>query len=96
MLKSITQAALTSTMGLAWDMIATGGRVVAFAESWELHEGNEQPAGFVELAVWRAGRAIVITGERLELRANALAVRLGYNDGEVSGMLIHVAVARTV
>jgi hypothetical protein len=96
MLKSITQAALTSTMGLAWKLITTGERVVAFAESWQLHEGNADRAGFVELTVWRAGRAIVRMGERLELRVNALAVGLGYNDGEVSGMLMHLAAAQAI
>lgn len=85
--KLITSTMLVSTMGFAWDMIRAGQRVVAFAESWEAHEGNEQSAGFVELAVWRAGSAIVRMGERLELWANGLAVRVGYNDGEVSGMV---------
>jgi hypothetical protein len=79
MMNSTTQAMLTGTMGFAWRLIATGERVVAFAESGELHEGNEQSAGFVELTVWRAGRAIVVTSERLELRVNALALRLGYS-----------------
>jgi hypothetical protein len=80
----ITQALLTSTMGFAWDTIAAGERVVAFAESWELHEGNEQSAGFVELSVWRAGSAIVNAGEALEPFVNWLGMKLGYRDGEVS------------
>jgi hypothetical protein len=85
MIKSaITQALLTSIMGFAWDIITAGERVVAVAQNWALHEGNEQSAGFVELTVWRTGRAIVVAGERLELWVNAVGMRLGYRDGEVS------------
>lgn len=87
MMKLIAHTMLTSTMGIAWKLIRTGECVVAVAESWELHEGNAQRAGFVELSVWRTGRAIVRMGERLELRVNGLGVRLGYNDGEVSDMV---------
>jgi hypothetical protein len=87
MMKSITQEMLVGAMGFAWDMIRAGGRVVALAESWELHEGNLERAGFVELTVWRTGRAIVAAGESLELRVNALAMWLGYSDGEVSGIV---------
>ena len=86
-MKSIIHTMLTSTMGFAWRLITTGERVVALAESWELHERNKERAGFVELAVWRTGRAIVAAGEGLELRVNALAMRFGYNDGEVSGLV---------
>jgi hypothetical protein len=87
MLKSIARALLTSIMGFAWGTIKVGEDVVAFAESWEVHEGNEQSAGVGELSVWRSGNAIVRMGERLELWVNGLAVRFGYNDGEVSGMV---------
>jgi hypothetical protein len=95
MMKSITRTMLTSTMGFAWDMIKTGERIVAVAERWELTKANEQRAGFVELAVWRAGTAIVGIGERLELKINQFAMWLGYDDGEVSGMLVPLAAART-
>jgi hypothetical protein len=87
MKSAITQALLTRAMGFAWDIITAGERVVAVAENWELHEGNQERAGFVELTVWRAGHATVRMGERLELRVNALAMRLGYGDGEVSRMV---------
>jgi hypothetical protein len=88
MLKSITQVLLTSVMGLAWDAIELGERVVAVAEGWEVHEGNEQSAGFVEVSVWRAGRAIVSSGEHLVLFINSLGVKLGYGDGEVAGWVL--------
>ena len=87
MIKAATQAILTSSMSFAWYTIKSGERIVAFAESWELHEGNQERAGFVELGVNRVGRAIVSAGERLELRVNAVAMRLGYDDGEVSGLV---------
>jgi hypothetical protein len=96
MMNSITRAVLTSTTSFAWKLIATGERVVAFAESWELHEGNQERAGFVELAVWRTGRAIVVAGERLELRVNALAMRSGFCDGEVSGMVVRHAAVQAI
>jgi len=87
MLKLVTRTMLTGTMGFSWKLIATGERVAAFAESWELHGRNEERAGFVELAVWRTGQAIVVAGERLELRVNALAMQVGFSDGEVSGLV---------
>jgi hypothetical protein len=65
----------------------TGERIGAAAERWEVTEANELRAGFVELSVWRAGRAMVRAGESLELFVNWLAMRLGYRDGEVSGMV---------
>jgi hypothetical protein len=91
--KLITSTMLTSAMRFAWRLINTGERVVAFAESWELHEANEQRAGFVELAVWRAGTAIVSMGEGLELAVNRFALWLGHGDGEVSGMVAWPALA---
>jgi hypothetical protein len=87
MMNSITRTMLTSTMGFAWNLIKTGERIVAFADRWELHEGNEQRAGFVELSVWRTGAAIVSIGEGLERAVNRFALWLGYDDGEVSGMV---------
>jgi hypothetical protein len=87
MMKSITRTMLTSTMGFAWKLIRTGGRIVAFAESWELHEGNEQRAGFVELSVWRTGMTIVSIGEVLERSVDRFALWLGYGDGDVSDMV---------
>ena len=86
MMKSITRTLLTSTMGFAWDMIRAGERVVAFAESWKLHEGNEQRAGFIELIVHRTGRALGAAGKRFELGLDALAIRFGFDDGEVTGL----------
>jgi hypothetical protein len=85
--KLIKRSALTGVMGFSWDLIKTGGRIVAYVDSWEVNEANERRAGFVERSVWKAGRIITIAGERLELAVNGLAVRLGYNDGEVSGLV---------
>jgi hypothetical protein len=59
-----------------------------------MHESNQECAGFVELAVWRAGRAIAVAGERLEMWVKALAVSGGYDDGEVSGIVAWPVLAR--
>jgi hypothetical protein len=93
MLKSVTRTMLTSAMGFAWELIKAGGRIVAYAEGWEVTKANEDRAGFVELVVWRAGNAIVCMGERLELSVNSLAMGLGYSDGEVSGIVAWPALA---
>jgi len=49
-------------------------------------EAYDLRAGFVELSLWRAGQAVVRTGEGLDLFTNAVAMKLGCRDGEVSGM----------
>jgi hypothetical protein len=87
MMKSITRTMLTSAMGIAWKLISTGEHVVAYSESWEVTEANAASAGFVERAVWRAGTTILRIGEWLELAVNRAAMGMGYNDGEVSGMM---------
>ena len=87
-MKSITQAMLTNTMGLAWGIIGTGQRIVERSEAIGITDPLKPYAGFLETMVWRRGNAIVSAGEHLELWVNALAMRLGYNDGEVSGLLI--------
>ena len=84
MMNAVTTTMLTSTMSFAWTTISAGERVVAVSERLGLHEKYDERAGFVEQAVWRTGRAIVVAGEALELRVNALAMWLGYNDAEVS------------
>ena len=84
MLKSITRTMLTSTMSFAWKLIRTGERVVEGAESWGV---NDRHASFAELSVRKVGTVITTGGERLELAVNRVALRLGYNDGEVSGMV---------
>jgi hypothetical protein len=94
MLKFITDTMLISTMGCAWSLITTGERIVAAAERWEVHAANELHAGFVELSVWRTGTAIVGIGERLEHGVNRLALRLGFADGAVSGMLVSEQMAQ--
>ena len=91
MMKSITRKMLTSTMDFSWDTIKAGERIVAFAESWG---AKDQHAGFAELSMRQAGTVVTIAGERLELVVNGLALWLGYNDGEVSGMVVWPELAR--
>jgi hypothetical protein len=89
MMKLLERKMLTDTMDFAWCTIGgAGSRVNAFAESWELHEGNQERAGFVELWVWRAGQALRRSGEGLELFVNWLGMKRGYEDGEVAGWLV--------
>ena len=84
MMKSITRTMLTRAMCFAWDIIRSGERIVEACESWE---AEDQHAGLVEMSMWKVGTAFTAGGERLELWVNGLAVRFGYNDGEVSGMV---------
>lgn len=84
MIKSITDAMLTTAMGFAWTLIRAGESTVTFGESWG---AADQCAGFAELSMWKTGRAIIRAGERLELAVNGFALWSGYGDGEVSGMV---------
>jgi hypothetical protein len=77
MMKSIASAMLTSVMSFAWDVIKVGERIVA------LEESCEQARPFAH----RAGRVVTRAGEWLELSINSFAIRLGYGDGEVSGLV---------
>ena len=89
--KLITSTMLTSAMGFSWKLIRAGECVVEAAERWG---ADDQHAGFAELSVWKLGRAITAGGERLELAVNGFALRLGYGDGEVSGMVAWPALVR--
>jgi hypothetical protein len=91
MMKSIALTMLTSTMGFAWKSIRAGEHVVEAAGKWGT---DDYHASLVERSVLTAGNAITAVGERLELAVNKLALRLGYNDGEVSGMVAWPALAR--
>lgn len=84
MLKSITRTMLTSAMGFAWTLIRAGEGVVALSERLG---SDDLRADFAEMSVWRAGQAVVRSGEGLERLVNAVAMTLGYNDGEVSAMV---------
>ncbi len=86
MLRLVTRGMLTGAIGFAWATIKTGERIVAYAENWEITEVNAERAGFVELAVWRVGRAVLRAGERLELAVDEFVMWLGYDDGEVTGV----------
>jgi hypothetical protein len=88
MMKSITDTLLTSAMGFAYDLLNAGERVVAFAERWGVDEAYDLSAGFTERWIHNRGNAITAMGERLELGVNGLAMKLGYRDAEVSGMLL--------
>jgi hypothetical protein len=86
MLKSIMHTILTSILRFAWKLVRTREHIVAFAESWELHEANEKRAGFVELAVWRTGTAVVRIGVALERSVDRFALWVGFSDGDVTGV----------
>jgi hypothetical protein len=90
MMKSIADTMFTSAMGFAWTLIRAGESTVAFGESWG---ANDQHAGFAELSMWKAGRAIAGAGEGLELAVNRFALWAGYDDGEVSSMVAWPALA---
>ena len=90
MLKLGTRAPLTRTMSFAWDIVRLGERIVGATEGWG---AEDQHAGRVEMSLWKLGRAITAGGERLELGTNWLAMRLGYRDSEVSGMVAWPALA---
>ena len=81
MMKSITRTMLMSTMSFAWTLTTADERTSEATKGW----GSDQHASVAEVAVRNAGRAITAVGERLEQATNALAMRLGYRDGEVSG-----------
>jgi hypothetical protein len=94
MIKAITRAMLTGTMDFTCAQIKTGKRIVAFAESWEVNEADAPGAGFAEMSVWRVGSILTAAGEHLELGVNWCAMRLGYYDGEISGMAAWPCLAR--
>jgi hypothetical protein len=89
MINSITRTMLTGTMGFAWELIWAGQHVVGATALW----GADEHASLAERFVGNAGRIITAAGERLELAVNGLAMRLGYNDGAVSGMVAWPALA---
>jgi hypothetical protein len=87
MLKLVERALLTSTMGFAWDLIKAGERIVAYSESWGADEAYDLRAPFAERWIHNRGMSIIAMSERLELSVNWLAMKLGYEDGEVSRMV---------
>ena len=84
MLTSIKGTTLEAAMGFSWALINAGERVVEFSERVG---ANDLGAGLAELLVWKAGRAVVFVGARLEQGANRVAMWLGYEDGELSGVV---------
>jgi hypothetical protein len=86
MTKLITRT-LTSFMGLAWNIVHAGERTVERCEAIGITDLAKPYAGFREKMAWRKGWAMVRAGEGLELSVNWIAMRLGYSDGEVSGMV---------
>ena len=81
MLMSIKSTTLNTAMKLACHLITTGERVVAFSERRGANNLRARPT---EMTLWRAGRVITFAGERLEACVNRVAMRLGYDDGELS------------
>jgi hypothetical protein len=93
MLKLITSTMLTSAMVFAWDVIHTAGRGVERSEAIGIIDPEKPYAGFAEKAKWQISGATVRTGEKLERGVNWFAMKLGYSDGEVSGMVAWPALA---
>jgi hypothetical protein len=87
MLKSITRTLLTSTMGFAWDIISTGERGITRSEALGVTDPEKRYAGGVEKMTYQTRMAMVRVGEGLEMFLNWCGVKLGYSDGEVSGMV---------
>lgn len=71
-MKSITDTLLKPAMVFSGKLINTGERFVEFSERTR---ANDVLAGFTELLMWRTGWAATIAGERLEWRANRVAMR---------------------
>ena len=87
-MKSITRTMLTSTMSRAWDVIHSGERSVERCYAIGITDPEKPYAGFLEMVVWRKGWATVRAGERLETFVNSVAMKLGYDDGELSASLL--------
>jgi hypothetical protein len=86
--KLIKRSALTGIMGFSWDLIKTGERGIERCEAVGITDLAKPYAGFRETMAWWKGWAMVRTGERLEHGVNWFAMRLGYDDGEVSAMVV--------
>jgi hypothetical protein len=86
MMKSITTTMLVSAMAFAWGTIRAGERGVERSEAIGSADLKDY-AGLWETMAARKGCAMVRTGERLELWVSALAMKLGYRDGEVAGLV---------
>lgn len=93
-MKLIKDTMLTSAMGFAWDLIHTGECIVEFSENWDLTEASDLRAGLVERLLHKTGCIVTSAGERLEPAVNNLSMLLGYNDGEVAGMVAWPALAK--
>jgi hypothetical protein len=87
MLKLITSTMLTSVIGFAWDAIRMGERGVERSEAIGIIDPEKPYAGFVEKTKWQISGATVRTCEKLERGVNWFAMKLGYGDGAVSGMV---------
>ena len=86
-MKSIARKTLTSTMGFTWYMTGTWESAVARSEAIGIIDPEKPYAGFAEKTMYRIRLAMVRAGEGLALLVNWFAMRLGYGDGEVSGMV---------
>ena len=87
MLKLITSTMLASAMGFTWDVIRMGGRGVERSEAIGIIDPEKPYAGFAEKAKWQISDATVRTCEKIERGVNWFAMKLGYSDGAVSGMV---------
>jgi hypothetical protein len=86
MMKSITGTMLTSTMSFGFAILDAGDRSLERSDAVEITDPEKPYAGFHEKMLWRTGLTTRFIGEGLVLSVNWLSMKLGYYDGEVSGM----------
>jgi hypothetical protein len=87
MLKATTRTILTSAMGFAGDTARMGERGVERCEAIGIIDPEKPYGGFAEKTKWQISGATVRTGAKLERGVNWFAMKLGYSDGEVSGVV---------
>jgi hypothetical protein len=85
MLKTNTRTMLTSVMLVAWDMIHMAQGGIGRSEAIGIDNPEKPYAGFVEKMTYKRRLVPLRLGEALEWAVNGLAMKLGYDDGEISG-----------
>jgi hypothetical protein len=83
--KNATDAMLTPALWLSWKLMNAGDFAKDHADRWGADDHAR--AGFSEVTVLRLSEALQSAGERLEAVANRVAMWLGYEDGELSGIV---------
>jgi hypothetical protein len=87
MMTSIKDAMLVNAMGFAWHVVRSGESSVERSEAIGITDPEKPYSGLLERMATRKAWATVRAGERLEAFVNSLAMKLGYRDGEVSGIV---------